>query len=274
MADSLWDRVKDFAFKHSPEWLQGRVDENAPVYRAQDARNEAAVSAAIARMADETEREQALGEMSNTRRWPHWDAGTPDYPGGSGLPPWPKQAAWERGYEAALEANDKRNGTWEPADTIRLYRIGPLPDEASKPGTQWLREYERRMGLSENIGRWFTSDEAAAEFHRFDHPARVMRHVDVTPEQAHAWRADTLKLERHTDHPTIDFFLPRDVANTAIVTGAERTILPVLPEHKPTQTVDYIETTRFNNKHHTRQPIEDIINRDRDPRQQEWKWDR
>lgn len=35
MADDLWSRVKDFAYRNAPEWVQGRLDENAAVYRAE-----------------------------------------------------------------------------------------------------------------------------------------------------------------------------------------------------------------------------------------------
>lgn len=57
MADDLWGRVKDFAYRNAPEWVQERINDRALI------NNEA------------SEREYARGAIENSQRWPHRDAG-------------------------------------------------------------------------------------------------------------------------------------------------------------------------------------------------------
>jgi hypothetical protein len=65
MADSWWDRVKDYAYRHAPGPVREWVDDSRAVARIR------------ADMAERAEREQAFGEMENSKRWPHWNAGEP-----------------------------------------------------------------------------------------------------------------------------------------------------------------------------------------------------
>lgn len=217
MVDSRWDRIKDFSYRHAPAWVQDRLDTRAVLREAQDrlAARHALDEMAVMR-AEESERAIAFEDMANSIRWPHADAGTP----------------FPQVYEPA------------PDGMVRLYRVGPTPGENDKSVTVWLDEYNHRMGVGQTIGRWFTSDvEHAQEYHHY-HPAHVLRHVDVSPEEANAWRADLLKLQRFTEHPHTDFFLPAHVANTAQVTGAERTIL----REPPTKAYDPIQIESYRKR--------------------------
>lgn len=158
-----------------------------------------------------------------------------------------QRAAWERRH-----ARDEQQA---PADTIRLYRVGALPAEASRLDTSdrygWLNQYAASTGVNSAAGRWFSSDQVAAEMNRFEHPTSVMRHVDMAQAAANGWRAASNRsLLRYTDAPMTDYFLPADVANKAVVTGVERAPVPAIQLYDPHRDPNYVEEKRFFDKHY------------------------
>lgn len=317
---SWWDNVKDFAYRHAPERVQGWLDERAMV---RDATEEYALYEARVKSGfyneplagDTSEREHALGAIENSRVWPHWNAGVDPvakYVSDAGQPP--RTARGWMANDQNQAAENRRAGDLfaarsylarartdrvaltdasplvpaelhapsptetgvvylEPESSTRLYRVGPLPVDASKTVPGWLRDYEEKTGIGSNLGRWFTADEARAETFRQDHPAWPMVHVDVPSHLASQWRADANPtLLRYTDHPKLDHFVPRAVANTATRTFSERLTIPTPPGHNPTQTVDYVETHRYHDKHFRQAPI--VRSPEPDSRQHSWGWER
>ena len=108
-------------------------------------------------------------------------------------------------------------------ERIRLYRVGPTPDEAKKSWDRvksdlspWLREHAENSGLLHASGRWFTSDKSEAEWYQREHPTHKMRHVDVKVEDAARWKAtDHPVATKFSSQPATEYFIPATVANQA-----------------------------------------------------------
>lgn len=108
-------------------------------------------------------------------------------------------------------------------DRIRLYRVGPTPDESKKifetnknDISPWLREHVETSGILRASGRWFTSDRSEAEWYLREHPTYKVRHVDVKVEDAARWMAkDHPTAAGFSSQPMTEYFIPAIVANQA-----------------------------------------------------------
>jgi hypothetical protein len=96
MADTLWDRAKDFAYRHAPEWVQQRVDDNRAIARVTESLKQD--------LAKSGEWQKAPGDRTVPEEaWRSYERFLDDRFKGQGL-------------EAAWEAHKKRIGTrTEPA---------------------------------------------------------------------------------------------------------------------------------------------------------------
>lgn len=107
--------------------------------------------------------------------------------------------------------------------TITLYRVGPLPSEARAIAERsnlspWLRDALKETGHDDALGRWFTSDRRAADWYAREHPGYQVRSVTVSAADAAKWRAaDHADAQRFASEPDHEYFLPRQIADTAKV---------------------------------------------------------
>lgn len=80
MADTWTDRIKDFAYRHAPEWLQGRIDENAAVYSVDDARPTPVIAQrqtqpdmiGVEDIAKRGDIAESLNRAASARTWASW----------------------------------------------------------------------------------------------------------------------------------------------------------------------------------------------------------
>lgn len=107
-------------------------------------------------------------------------------------------------------------------ERIRLYRVGPTPEEAKKTFTNnkmdispWLRDHIETSGLLYASGRWFTSDRSEAEWYTREHPTHKLRHVDVPAALAATWIASEHPVAKKFSSRENDHFIPAVVANQA-----------------------------------------------------------
>ena len=111
------------------------------------------------------------------------------------------------------------------AKTITLYRGENLPG-SGKGVPDWIKERDDYRAVLEASGRWFTSDVAEAQKYANEaesegQPARVVK-IEIPETDIDKYRAstnpDVAKFVHHTkrDHLNDEFFVPRDIANTAI----------------------------------------------------------
>lgn len=110
----------------------------------------------------------------------------------------------------------------DAANLTRLYRVGPLPAEASvllehSQVSDWLKEATAATGQNDATGRWFTSSMKAALWYSREHPGYGLRRVDVPSDLADGWRASLHpSARRFSSQPQHEYFLPRHIADAAV----------------------------------------------------------
>ena len=108
-----------------------------------------------------------------------------------------------------------------PEGYVRLWRVGPLPGEAQRDPTipDWVQGSPEFQGTLDASGRWFTSDPAIADWYMREHPSGAKSYIDVPADEAESYRVANLPPEHParswSANPTNEFFLPREVAQSA-----------------------------------------------------------
>lgn len=125
-----------------------------------------------------------------------------------------------------------------PADGMkRLYRVEPVKGDDRR--SEWLKSQQQASGHVDAEGRWFTDDPSTLAFYEQDagnDRAKFgqMRYIDVPEGQAEKFRVKNLPSDHSAKAFSRDqqtgFFLPKEVAESALPEGEKAPGAPTLEE--------------------------------------------